>query len=311
MEQDNIPKPRRSIGYWLRLVIFFVITLYLGTSMAIGLRIAYATAHPARGGPCCLTPTEFAGLDYESVTLLSRDGLRIAGWYLPSKNRAAVVLSHSHSSHRAMTLPVAAMLADEGYGVLMIDLRAHGESEGRTFTLWQAGDDVLGAVDYLQTRPDVDPNRIGAWGFSAGAAASVHAAAQSEAIKGVIADGLSWVRFKDARGLYRGLTYQYLLIDWVHMTVTDLFYAGSSHPRALVDDVGLIPPRPLLIMVAEDHPFDNESLAAEQYKRIGGESVSVWIVPGVVHGGGWDLHPQEYRQHLLNFFVRALERENE
>jgi fermentation-respiration switch protein FrsA (DUF1100 family) len=208
-----------------------------------------------------------------------------------------------------MTLPVAAMLAEERYGVLMIDLRAHGESEGQTFTLWQAGDDVLGAVDYLQTRPDVDPNRIGVWGYSAGAAASVHAAAQSEAIKGVIADGLQWARFKDARGLYRGPTYPYLLIDWVHMTVTDLFYAGGSRPRALVDDVRLIPPRPLLIIVAEHHPFDNEALASKKYKRIGGESVSVWIVPGAIHGGGWDLHPDEYRQHLLSFFVRVLGQE--
>lgn len=306
MEPDNTTKPRHTIGYWLRLVVFFVVTLYLGVNLAVGLRLAYGTAHPARGAPCCLTPSEYAGFDYESVTFPARDGLRIAGWYVPSKNGAAVVLSHSFSSNRAMTLRVMAMLAEEGYGVLMIDLRAHGESEGEIFTLWQAGDDVLGAVDYLQTRPEVDPERIGVWGFSAGAAASVHAAAQSEAIQGVVADGLSWTRFKDARGLYRGPTYQYFLLDWVQMTATDLFYAGGSHPRALVDDVGLIAPRPLLILVAEDHPFDNEALAAEQYKRIGGESVSVWIVPGAVHGGGWKLQPDAYQRHLLDFFGGAL-----
>jgi dienelactone hydrolase len=306
MEQNSSPQARRTLVYWLRLGVFAVITFYLGINLGLGLRTAYATAHPVRGGPCCLTPTEYAGLDYESVTLSSRDGLRIAGWYVPSKNRAAVVLSHGHSAHRAMTLPVAAMLAQEGYGVLMIDLRAHGESEGETFSLWQAGDDVLGAVDYLQTRPDVDPNRIGAWGFSAGAAASVHAAAQSPAIRGVIADGLQWTRFKDARGLYRGSTWQYFLIDWVQMTATDLLYAGDSRPRALVDDVARIAPRPLLIIVADDHPFDNETLAAEQYQEVGGESVSVWIVPGVVHGGGWELHPEAYRQHLLAFLDRAL-----
>ena len=160
MEQTSRSRARRTIAYWLRLGIFFVVTLYLGISVALGLRTAYSTAHPVRGGPCCLTPAQYAGLEYESVTLSARDGLRIAGWYVPSKNRAAVVLSHGHSSHRAMTLPVAAMLAEEGYGVLMIDLRAHGESEGEIFTLWQAGDDVLGAVESLQTRPDVDPNRI-------------------------------------------------------------------------------------------------------------------------------------------------------
>lgn len=303
-------KPRRSAGGWLlyglRLLVVFAVTLFLALNGALGLRMAYAVAHPARGAPCCLTPTEYADLPYESVTFPARDGLQIAGWYVPSQNGAAVILSHSHSTHRAVSLPVAAMLAEAGYGVLLIDLRAHGESEGELFTLWQAGDDVLGAVDYLHTRADVDANRIGVWGFSAGAAASVHAAAQSDAIRGVVADGLSWTRFKDATGLYRGATYQYLVMDWVQMTATDVFYAGGSTPRALVDDVALMPPRPLLIVVAGDNPYGNEALAAEQYQEIGGDSVSVWVVPGAVHGGGWDLLPDEYRQRITAFFDAAL-----
>jgi dipeptidyl aminopeptidase/acylaminoacyl peptidase len=182
MQAEARPKnPRRTLGYWLCLIVFFLVAFWLAISVAGGLRDAYATTHPARGGPCCLTPADF-GFEYESVTFPARDGLQIVGWYIPSQNGAAVTLAHSFSSHRAMTLPVAAMLAEAGYGVLMFDLRAHGESEGDLFTLWQAGDDVLGAVDYLQGRPEVDSNRIGVWGFSAGAVASVHAAAQSDAI---------------------------------------------------------------------------------------------------------------------------------
>jgi hypothetical protein len=125
----------------------------------------------------------------------------------------------------------------------------------------------------------------------------------------VVADGLAWTRFRDARGLYRGPTWQFALSDWVQMTATDLFYAGGSWPRALVDDVKLLSPRPLLIVVAGDHPFGNERLASEQYAQIGGASVQVWIVPGAVHGGGWELRPEAYRQRLLGFFGRAL-REN-
>jgi pimeloyl-ACP methyl ester carboxylesterase len=300
------PKPRRTIGYWLRLVLFFIVTLWLALNVMMGLRGAYGVANPAKGPPCCLTPAEYAGLDYEDVTFPARDGLQIAAWYIPSRNGAAVILSHSHSSNRAMTLPVAVMLADAGYGVLMIDLRAHGESEDTVFTLWQAGDDVLGGVKYLQGRPEVDPDRIGAWGFSAGAAASVHAAARSEDIRAVMADGLSWTRFKDAIGLYRARTIQFLIADLVQMTATEWFYAPGSLPRALVDDVALIPPRPVLAVVAEDNFAGNEMLAAEQYQAIAGESLSIWVVEGTLHGGGWDVHPEEYRQRLLSFFDQAL-----
>jgi acetyl esterase/lipase len=307
MQPKNL---RRTIAYWLRLIVFFAVTLWLALGVVVGLREAYATTHPARGAPCCLTPADF-GFEFESVTFPARDGLTIAGWYIPSQNGAAVTLAHSFSSHRAMTLPVAAMLAESGYGVLMFDLRAHGESEGELFTLWQAGDDVLGAVDYLQGRADVISERIGVWGFSAGAAASVHAAAQSQAIQVVVADGLSWTRFKDTLPLYRLPTLQYILNDLVSFHVIEWYYASGSTPRALVDDVALIAPRPLHLIVAADNPYGNETLAAEHYRQIGGESVSIWTIPGTVHGGGWDLYPDDYRDHLLAYFDAVLKVETE
>ena len=67
------------------------------------------------------------GRPYEQVALRTSDGLSLAGWYVPSRNGAAVIAFPGRSG------PVehARMLARHGYGVLLLDMRGQGESRGR------------------------------------------------------------------------------------------------------------------------------------------------------------------------------------
>jgi dienelactone hydrolase len=85
-------------------------------------------------------------------------------------------------------LRLAKALHDEGYNVLTFDQRNHGQSTAsRPFTFGQSeAKDFLGAVTYLMGRPDVDPARIGAVGFSMGANALLFALPQSNDIRAAI-----------------------------------------------------------------------------------------------------------------------------
>jgi hypothetical protein len=65
---------------------------------------------------------------YHDVTFRSTDGLRLAGWYRPSRNGAAVVVVHGGGSDRKGSVAHARMLARHGYGVLLYDARGRGES---------------------------------------------------------------------------------------------------------------------------------------------------------------------------------------
>lgn len=109
------------------------------------------------------------GLAYESVTLTTTDRVRLAGWYLPSTNRAAVVLLHGAGSTRSNVLDVAAVLAQHEFGVLLVDARGHGGSGGRAMDFgWRGDPDIAAATAYLANRPDVDRWRIGVVGMSMG-----------------------------------------------------------------------------------------------------------------------------------------------
>ena len=119
------------------------------------------------------------------------DGVRLAGWYLPSTNRAAVVLLHGAGSTRSDVLDEAAVLAAHGFGVLMIDARGHGDSDGRAMDFgWHGDADIAAATGYLADRPRRRPtaHRRGGHvdGWRGGASAP---AATNRLIRAVVAEG--------------------------------------------------------------------------------------------------------------------------
>src|SRR5688572_1512241 len=102
----------------------------ISAALTYGWIAAAAWTYPARVAPA-KTPADH-GLEYETLQLVTEDGLTLAAWYVPSRNGAAMLMVHGISGNRADTLRFGRDLAERGYGVLWFDLRAHGESDGAT-----------------------------------------------------------------------------------------------------------------------------------------------------------------------------------
>jgi predicted alpha/beta-fold hydrolase len=136
--------------------------------------------------------------EVEEVSFLSEDGLRIVGWYVPPENGALVILLHGYSSNRTAMIWHAEQLTKAGYGVLMYDERASGESEGeyRSFG-WEDARDVGGALAFLSRKPDAGTDKIGIAGCSIGGQISLQGAAYYPQIGAVWADGPSSIRAQD------------------------------------------------------------------------------------------------------------------
>lgn len=137
------------------------------------------------------TPQHY-GRSYEDVHFPSAhaDGIRLSGWLIPAPSAQGVlVLCHGHTSTRAHLLEKAIMLNAHHFTTLVFDFRARGLSEGDLCTLGaREADDVLGAVAYLQQRPDLQGLPIGGLGESMGGAAVIQAAARSQALRAVVAE---------------------------------------------------------------------------------------------------------------------------
>ena len=126
----------------------------------------------------------------EDVTFETRDHVTLSGWFIPSRNGAAVVVADGAGSTRASVRAQAEVLARHGFGVLAFDARGHGRSEGRAMDFgWYGDEDVDAAVAFVRGRPGADANRIGAVGLSMGGEEVIGAAATNPGIRAVVAEG--------------------------------------------------------------------------------------------------------------------------
>lgn len=135
-------------------------------------------------------PADF-GLKGEVVSLRSTDGISLKAWWLPAVGsaRANVIIAHGVDHTRQVMLPRAVFLVRGGYNVLALDLRGHGESAAQYASPgYLESRDVLGAIEYVRERGEHAP--IVLLGLSYGAAAVLLAAAKSQDVTAVIADGV-------------------------------------------------------------------------------------------------------------------------
>lgn len=122
------------------------------------------------------------GLKIIKKNIKTSDGLKISSWYVPLKNpKAVVILVHGYreaNAGKARMLSHAKYLKKAGYSTLLIDLRSFGESDGNKVTLgtseWK---DVEAAYDYAKSIPENKNKKIGFYGKSMGAVASIIAKA--------------------------------------------------------------------------------------------------------------------------------------
>ena len=125
-----------------------------------------------------IDPTVYEGV--QQVSFPSRDGeVEVSGLLSPAPPGGPMVIAvHGFTGckHHKHGLSVIGILASEGYGVLAIDLREHGESTVLDGVAAMGSDeynDVLGAFDYVQSPLGLDRSRIGFWAESMGGATTL------------------------------------------------------------------------------------------------------------------------------------------
>lgn len=109
------------------------------------------------------------------------------------ERRPAVLVLHGFGSRKDAGNVVGPtnMFMKWGYVVLRFDMRSCGESDGEFGHILceDQVDDTRAAVTFMQSRPEVDPDRICVVGSSFGAAVAVYAAGIDDRIKAVISSG--------------------------------------------------------------------------------------------------------------------------
>jgi len=188
---------------------FWIVGLLVALVAAIAAFFAKRIISPPRQ-PLWANPGDL-GLDYDDIQFPAQDGVRIAGWFIPApaestRQGATIILIHGWPWNRlgeaaddlfaditgekpVDLLRLAYALHQDGFHVMMYDMRNHGESAAAPPVAFgqEEAKDLLGAIAYLNGRADVAPDRIGVVGFSMGANSLLYAIPQTEQIKAAVA----------------------------------------------------------------------------------------------------------------------------
>ena len=150
------------------------------------------------------------GLDYEDVTFVAEDGVKLSGWLIKgaqNNDKKEKVIIQSHFGVQCCRsgytpegkgmikgwdgdisfLRQAQYLVEAGYSVLMYDFRNHGNSEAGTlpYISWaeEEGKDVIAAVKYISEHPTYKDADIGLLSICMGQGASVAAYGRENSLK--------------------------------------------------------------------------------------------------------------------------------
>lgn len=250
------------------------------------------------------------GQNAARVTISSREGLKLCGYYLPAQNpngRCALLIhGYRGAGGREETGWLSRAYHRMGFNVLMPDNRAHGESEGRYLGMgWLDSDDCARWIDYLvKTQPDA---QILLHGVSMGAAAAIMACAKRPpaAVRGVVADSCfsclyEVLRLKAHRSLRIPAEPLMPAADlWNRLRHGYSFRQVS--PAAAIKAIGV----PILLIHGAEDTLVPPEMAQILYEAAPAKK-ELWLAPGAGHAEAYAVDPSGYEKKLWAFAERVL-----
>jgi len=243
----------------------------------------------------------------EEFDVRASDSSLLRGWRVraPEPNGNWVLLFHGVGDNRIGVLEHALVLLHAGYGVVMMDARAHGESEGAMATYgWLERNDTREIVDALEASEH--PRHLFALGESMGAGIALQSAAVEPRIEGVVAEA-AFANLREASYDYAGLRQSPLLGKTLFApgTWTMLYHAEklATLAAAEVSPEKAVASRTFPVLLICDS--GDVALPCRHTKKIYDAAIGrkeMWIVPDAYHTAALGYQPAEFRRRVLAFF---------
>lgn len=271
---------------------FKVIAILVVSILLLGFVQVNNALHPPRIIPPGNTLRKF-NIPYQSLDLITEDGIRLSAWYTPPRKGAVILLAHGYGDNRPEW--VHEVLAKKGYGVLAWDARAHGESGGELSTIgYLEVLDVKAALEFVLSQPGVE--HVGAWGGSMGGATLIRAAADFREIEALWIDS-SFASLDDEFDFL----VPYPIINPLAKTLAQIETGLSLNEIDPMNDIARISPRPVYIVHGTGDTVAPPDAGRKLYEAAN-EPRYLWEAENVPHLSIYLDNPGRYKRRLLGFF---------
>jgi hypothetical protein len=235
------------------------------------------------------TPADAGLPDGRRVTLRTEDGVTLYGWFLPPAGDAprpapALLWFYGNMETVAALAPVLREWKPAEMGLLVVDYRGYGESEGAATEagLYRDGE---AAWDYLASLPEVDMARIAVYGRSLGSPVALHVAAGRPA-RAVVLDS----PFTSARAMAR----------------KHYWYLPPGLIRLKLDNIAMA--RRLSVPLLVVHGVEDEIAPVEMGRAVAAAGRGRLLeLPRTGHNDTYDLGGSRYRDAMAAFLRGALQ----
>ncbi|MEM7584326.1 MAG: alpha/beta fold hydrolase [Acidobacteriota bacterium] len=271
-------------------------------------------------------PGDF-GLSYQDVEFVASDGVKLRGWLIEGGSDKVVIQTHfgvqcsrsgytpkgkgmiKMSKEDISFLRQARALNEQGYSVLMYDMRNHGESDLGTcpWVSWgpEEAKDVIAAVNFVSSHPHTRDANIGLLSICMGSAASTYAYGLGEA-------GLA--RFSNIKAMIavQPLHYQEFVKAFGMPAFLDRAGSKLSHKRigfdlntkTFIPDVSSITV-PTMVVQNKNDPWTNLDFVERYFSELKVEKEMFWVELGKSRAAAYDFLGTS-PQPLVKFFDRYL-----
>jgi len=174
---------------WLRFLIVLLIGIGFSIYFIIDYVLPYSPIKPYRVNVITLKefenghlPSNF-GLKFDDLKIITSDSLSLSGYYIHAENaKATMILIHGIADCKEHFYNFCKKLQSIQCNSLIIDMRAHGQSEGEYCTFgYKEKYDVSQIINYLEKH--YNDSIIGIYGSSFGGAVALQAMALDSRIK--------------------------------------------------------------------------------------------------------------------------------
>ena len=236
------------------------------------------------------TPARW-GLSFEEVHFTASDGVKLHGWFVPGESDVTWIWFHGNAGNISHRLENLMLLHRQlGVNIFLFDYRGYGRSDGKVS---EDGTyrDAVGALDYILSRQDINPEKIIYFGRSLGAGVAVELATRRQPY-GLILES-SFTSVKDMAKKAFPLIPLYLLVHTKYDSLSKMGQVAC----------------PTLILHGDEDEIVPVSHAQKLYDATAGPK-ELYLIPGASHNNTYLIGDKPYYRVLADFIASLGNRRN-
>jgi uncharacterized protein len=243
-----------------------------------------------------------------NVEVVANDNVRLVAWWLrpATPNGNCVIVLHGIADSRAGSAGFAPMFLTQGYGVLVPDSRAHGESGGEfvTYGLLEKYDVIVWA-HWMRSQ---GCHKVYGLGESLGASILIQAAAVEPIFAAIVAE----CPYADLREMAEYRMHQFLrLPGFIAVPAAKIVVTIGMLYAGMVDglDFRQVSPvksiartaTPILLI----HGLDDSRTPPSQSQKLAAANPRdpLWVEPKANHTSALSAAPDEFRRRVSSWFA--------